>query len=95
MSGMVVVLVGPLKQGERPPTVQCRVVIYGEAGSTSGSREPAESPQVAFAGVGTDGNLSVEAFGRWREHPGGSVSSDSDSKYRLLQLRWLTDAGKE
>jgi hypothetical protein len=95
MSGMVVVLVGPIKQGERPPAVPCRVLIYGEAGSTTGSREPAGPLQVAFADTAGTGDLSVQVFGKWKDHPGGTVSPDSDSKYTLLQLRWLTDAGKD
>lgn len=97
MSGMVVVLIGPIKpgEGERPPTAPCRVQIYAEAGSTTGSREPAGPLQVAFADAAGTGDVSVQVFSKWKEHPGGVVSPDSDSKYTLLELWWLTDAVKD
>lgn len=91
LSGMVIVLIGPLKRGVRPPTFPCRVYIYGESGSSAGSREPAEM-QVAYSDMAAEGEMSVEAYGKWREHAaGGTYSPDPESKYPLLKLRWLEE----
>lgn len=89
--GTLVVMAGPIKMGQRPATIPCRVFIHAEIPGTVGSRDFTE--QVAFAQVAAESEMAIEVLGRFIEN-GSGFSANPASKYKLLELKWLSDAEK-
>lgn len=94
-TGSVLVVLGPLPEDKRTIDVPCRVLI--ELSLPSGESETTEyKGMVDYASPHSDGDSGVFVAGRWIEHEESkgirSWSSDPESAYRLLELRWLPDS---
>jgi hypothetical protein len=96
VSGMLILLLGPLKKTDEPSSmVPCRLYIDAQSGATHSDMEPSEALNVAFAGEAQGSDLSVEVFGKWKDVSSSARSTDPTSRYTLLKFRWLTNSGRE
>ena len=94
VTGSVLVVVGPIKD-KRTSDVACRILV--ELSLPSGQKATTEYNLIVdYAAPQYDGDSGVSVASRWIENEEGNGfhtwTTDGESVYRLLELRWLPDS---
>ncbi len=93
MAGSVLILLGPIPEDKRTNNVPCRVFIEMRSPSGQGL-STSYNTLVDYAGPNSDSGLRVIVDSKWIEKEEKYVrisTTDPDSSYRLLDLRWISE----
>ena len=94
VTGFVLVVMGPIPDDKRTTNVPCRILI--ESSLPSGQKETTVYNElVDFAAPQSDDDSGVSVASKWLETEERNgfreLSTDPESGYRLLELRWLPE----